>query len=99
MIAREIRSKSHSVSLGSFRRRDAKRPISCRKEKVRGPRTPEVSTATGQKRNLGSKEAYFEDLASSAAKAADPGAVAERKRFPLEKVSVQVASQSRALPF
>ena len=97
-IAKEMRCKSHSHSLGSCLSRAAKRPISLMKLSEEGPMTPEVSTAKGWKINLSERESYLDTLEFSAKVAAEPGLIAEDTILPGEKVQVQVASQMRDLP-
>ena len=46
-IAKEMRCKRHSHSLGSCLSRAAIRPISLMKLREEGPMTPDVSTAKG----------------------------------------------------
>ena len=96
--AKEMRCKSHSHYLGSRLSQAAIRPISLINCKERGPITPEVSTAKGEKMNLSERESYLATLETSAEAAAEPGAIADDTRLLEEKVQVQVASQIRDLP-
>lgn len=96
--AREIRSKSHLVSLGSPDVSADKLPIRFRVRRVRGPIAPDVSTAIGSNRYLSVRGLYFSILRSSARLAAAPGSIAESTMLPPEKVSVHVASHMSDLP-
>ena len=69
------------------------------KDLVEGPNTPVTSTATGSNIYLSVKQEYFVLLSSSAAAAADPGAMAELMRDRLQKVLTHVASHARRQAF
>ena len=80
-MARDIRSVSHAVSRLLPVQAETCRPSFWMKDLVEGPNTPVTSTATGSNMYLSVKQEYFVLLSSSAAAAADPGAMAELKKL------------------
>ena len=97
--AREILSSSHEVSLLFPVRAVMRLPSLCKKTFEEGPKTPVVSTATGSKVYLSESAEYLSLFLCSLAVAAEPGSIAARTTWLLQKVSVQVASHTRHFPW
>ena len=75
-----------------------RQPICDIKGPVVSPYVPDVSNATGSKRNRAASAAYLRLLLSSAARAANPAEIAELLTCDSAKVSTQVASHHKHLP-
>ena len=97
-IAMLKRCFSQAVSLLSSVFSEIRFPISLTMIVVKGPKTPEVSIATGLNLNLLTRLGYLALLAFSAFAAAEPALMADSFTELSLKVLTHVASQQRALP-
>ena len=89
---------SHNVSLLSSDFSEILFPISLTMTEVEGPKTPDVSMATGSNLNLLTKLGYLDLLVLSALAAAEPALMADSITELSLYVLTHVASQQRDFP-